>query len=239
MNAQLQHMTYTCGGAQNSAEGLEQCLRLGPCDAAHRVLILLPLFDEMNRTRRTILQTMRALDGHGVATYMPDLPGCNESMSPLAEQDIASWRSAAARAADTFGATHILSLRGGCLLDDGPGLPVLRIAPVKGASLIKTLVRTQIASDKEAGITSSSDGLAQTALSGTVLLAGNIISGQLWADMDSAVPANQDNITELALPDIHGSALWLRAEPRYDARMADALAHAVNAWCRQASGGLL
>ena len=221
------HMSYIYAGGQ------EQCLCFGPKDAARRILILPPLFDEMNRTRRTLVQAMRELAARGIASCLPDYPGCNESMAALEQQSIDGWRGAVTSAADLFGATHVFSVRGGGLLDDVPGLPVMRLASAKGASLVKTLVRTQIAGDKETGILSTADGLAQQALTGTVALAGNVFSAQLWADLDNAVPIENELISEMDLTDIQGSALWLRAEPGYDQGMAAALAEALNAWSIQ------
>ncbi len=222
------HTAYTYGGGQ------EQCLCFGPQDASRRILMLLPLFDEMNRMRRTAVQAMRSAAHAGIATCLPDLPGCNESTAPLALQNLHFWRSAVAASARMFGATHIMSVRGGCLIDSAPDLPVLRMAPVKGSSLIKTLVRTQIASDKESGIISTADSLAQQALSRTVLLAGNEIAAHLWSDLDSAVPEQRPDSEELALADIGGSALWLRAEPQYDPAMAKAWAQALDEWSARA-----
>jgi hypothetical protein len=228
VNALPRHIAYVYGGGQ------EQCLCFGPTNATRRILILPPLFDEMNRTRRTLVQTMRELAAREVVTCLPDYPGCNDSMAALAQQSISSWRGAVVRAADIFAATHVFSVRGGGLMDDAPSLPVMRLAAVKGTSLVKTLTRAQIASDKESGIPTTADGLAQQALSGTVALAGNMLSAQLWSDLDSAVPAQSDLISEMNLADIQSSALWLRAEPGYDADMAAALAEALDVWSVQA-----
>jgi hypothetical protein len=228
MNALPRHAIYQYGG------GHEQCLCFGPDDAERRILILPPLFDEMNRTRHTLVQAMRVLAVRSIASCLPDYPGCNESNAALAQQSINSWRGAIVSAANSFGVTHIFSVRGGGLLDDAPGLPVIRLASVKGASLVKILVRTQIASDKESGIPTTADGLAQQALSGTVTLAGNVLSAQLWSDLDSALPAQSHMISEMHLADVQGSALWLRAEPGYNADMSAALAEALDTWSAQA-----
>jgi hypothetical protein len=226
-SGQLRHIQYAASQSQ------EHCLCLGPLDAARRIIILPPLFDEMNRMRRTLVQAMRSLAERGIASCLPDLPGCNDSLSPLDMQSIESWCAAVLSASQAFGATHVFSMRGGCLLDDAARLPAIRLAPIKGASLIKTLVRAQIASDKEAGITSTSDALAQKVLSGSVHLSGYTLSAQLWSDLESAVPAGQ-TVQEIALDTIAGSALWLRAEPDYSADMAAALARVLDEWSQSA-----
>lgn len=224
MTALPQHRSYiTVGGAENS-------LCFVPSGAKRRILIVPPLFDEMNRMRRTLLQTMRIMSASGIASCLPDLPGLGESTAALSAQSIAGWRSALKSAAQMWDATHIFSVRGGCLLEDDCAVPIMRLVPVKGASLVKTLVRAQIASNKESGVPSTADGLAQQALSGTVMLAGNIFTAQLWADLDGAVPAERPGISEMNLADIQGTALWLRAEPGYDAAMAAALAKVLDDW---------
>jgi hypothetical protein len=225
LSAQPRYIRYDALGNQ------EHCLCFGPMNAKRRIIILPPLFDEMNRMRRTLVQAMRALAELGIASCLPDLPGCNESVSSLKDQSIETWRAAASSASRAFIATHVFSIRGGCLLDDVLQLPAIRLAPVKGASLIKTLVRAQIASDKEAGITSTSEALAQKALTGSVHLSGYILSAQFWSDLDSAVLTGQA-VREIALETVAGSALWLRAEPGYNADMAEILAQVLDEWSR-------
>ena len=53
---------------------------------ALRVLILPALFDEANKLRRFTVQVMRKLDAAGVDSFLPDLPGCNESLQPVENQ---------------------------------------------------------------------------------------------------------------------------------------------------------
>lgn len=224
MTALPQHRTYTTVG------GAEHSLCFIPSDAKRRILIVPPLFDEMNRMRRTLVQTMRMLAESGIAACLPDLPRLGDSTAMLSTQSIAGWRSAVESACQMWDATHIFSVRGGCLLEDACAPPIMRLAPAKGASLVKTLVRAQIATNKESGVPSTADGLAQQALSGTVMLAGNIFTAQLWADLDGAVPTERLGISEMNLADIQGTALWLRAEPGYDAAMAATLAKVLDDW---------
>ena len=58
------------------------------------MLIVPPLLAEMNRLRRLIATTMRALDMHGIDSFAPDLPGTNESTAPLYSQSLHTWRAA-------------------------------------------------------------------------------------------------------------------------------------------------
>jgi len=230
VNAQLRHGSYT---PHDNSEYLLICdaSDAGAKKSADkgRLLIIQPLFDEMNRTRHTLAQAMRSMAGRDIASAVPDLPGLNESEAPLEAQSLSIWKNAITAAAAEYGATHILSIRGGCLIDD-IGLPVMRLAPVKGASLLKKMIRTRIAGDKEAGTATSEEGLTSRARLQNVELAGNIISPILWNELEKAEPADSEMAQEVKSADISGSALWLRAEPQYDADMAAGLAKAVYNW---------
>src|SRR3546814_12255013 len=78
------------------------------------VLIVPPLFEEANRTRRTLVLAMRALAAEGLSALLPDLPGQNESPIPLVEADLTRWSVALARVVDGIGGPVVVaSLRGG------------------------------------------------------------------------------------------------------------------------------
>ena len=81
-----------------------------------RLLVLPGWFDEANKMRRQTVEVMRRLDLAGIDSMLPDLPGCNESEMPLAEQTLEDWRAAADAAARHFNATNVLAIRGGALL---------------------------------------------------------------------------------------------------------------------------
>ncbi len=231
----MQHLHYLYSGSQ------EYTIGFGPVDTARSLLIIPPLFDEMNRMRRVLVSAMRDLALRGVASVMPDLPGCNESLSPLVDQDLECWRGAIVAAAQAFGATHIVSVRGGSLIDDGPGtLPHWRLAPVNGGSLLKTMLRTRMAGDKEAGIASSMDSLLEKGRREPTELAGNIISPAMLASLEAGEPAELNELTIATLgsdgDSINGSALWLRAEPQDDAAMAASLAEHLDRWSASCGG---
>lgn len=214
----------------NIAGQSEYCLRFGPVDADRKILLVPPLFEEMNRTRRMMVEAMRHLAAHDVASVLPDLPGCNESRAALATQSIESWRRAICDAADQFAATHVASIRGGCLLDDAPDLPVWRLAPAKGASLLKTLLRTRISADKEAGITTSAEQLMAAGRDHGLDLAGHALGPALLAGLEKATPSARDGITEAMLTDIAGTPLWLRSEPGDSPEMSAAMAMHIHQW---------
>jgi hypothetical protein len=214
----------------NTAGQSEYGLRSGPADADRIVLILPPLFDEMNRTRRMMVEAMRHLAKRDVASLLPDLPGSNESRTALSEQSMESWRRAASDAAIQSKATHVLSIRGGSLLDDATGLPICRLAPVKGASLLKTLLRARISADKEAGLVTSAEQLIIEGQRHGLNLAGHAIGPAMLGDLEKAIPILSDATTEAALSDVAGTTLWLRSEPSDSPEMSAALAGYIDQW---------
>lgn len=201
-------------------------------EASRRILIIPPLFDEMNRCRRMLVQAMRGLAERGAGGILIDLPGCNESLAALGNQSLSTWREAVGAAAAQLCATHIASLRGGALVDDGAtNLPHWRLAPAKGSSLFKTMIRTRIAGDKEAGKAASETGLMEAAKTGPIELAGNMLGPAMVAELASAEPAEVAQLTLRALgQDIAGSTLWLRAEPQDDPAMSAAIAADLDQW---------
>ena len=66
------------------------------------MLILPALFDEANKLRHFTVEVMRRLDAAGIDSFLPDLPGCNESRAPLETQTLTGWREAAEAAAGLF-----------------------------------------------------------------------------------------------------------------------------------------
>lgn len=206
--------------------------------SSRQILIIPPLFDEMNRCRRMLVQAMRGMAERGVGSQLLDLPGCNESVVALEEQSLATWREAVSAAASQLGATHIASLRGGALIDDGvTNLPHWRLAPANGSSLLKTMIRTRIAGDKEAGKATSEAGLMDTAKTAPIELAGNILGPAMVAELASAKPAEIAKLTLRALgQDVAGSTLWLRAEPQDDPVMSAAIAADLDQWSASCGG---
>ncbi len=186
-----------------------------------RLLIVPALFDEANRMRRFTVEVMRRLDGAGIDSALPDLPGCNESLSPLEAQTPSSWRAAMALAAAHFGATHVLGIRGGALLTP-EGLPAWHYAPAKPGSILRQLIRSRILASREAGISESQDGLLEIGLSRGLELSGFRLGAPFLREFQAMAPPT--GATEIAQDSIGGGALWLRAEPAEDPHQADALA---------------
>jgi hypothetical protein len=218
------HKYYSTAGQS------EYCLRFGPADGERTILIVPPMFDEMNRTRRMMVEAMRCLAERNVASLLPDLPGCNESQAALSAQSMERWRLAVSKVGKQLEATHVVSIRGGSLLDDAAGLPICRLAPVKGASLLKTLLRARISADKEAGLVTSAEQLIIEGQRHGLNLAGHAIGPAMLGDLEKAIPVLSDAITEAALPEVAGVALWLRSEPGDSPEMSAALAGYIDQW---------
>lgn len=190
---------------------------------AHRLLIVPALFDEANKLRRLTVEVMRRLDGAGIDSILPDLPGTNESRQPLEHQTPGCWRAAILAAAAHFRATHVLSFRGGALLLP-QGLPGWRYAPVKGATILRQMLRSRILVAREAGLKETQDGLLAEAAQRGIELAGYRLGASFMLAFESLVPAVSTNVSDIEQDMLGGSGLWLRAEPGDDRHQADTLA---------------
>lgn len=190
---------------------------------AIRVLVVPALFDEANRLRRHTAETMRRLDIRGIDCFLPDLPGTGESLREPDTVCLSDWRMAMIAAARHFGATHAFAIRGGALVR--PDLPGPDLAPVKGASILRQMVRMRVLSAREAGREEAADNVLRQGLGEGIALAGYRLCAGMVRELNEALP--QDGRSVISQGDIGGGALWLRAEPDEDAAQADALASRV------------
>lgn len=188
---------------------------------ACRLLIVPALFDEGNRLRRLTVEVMRRMDATGIDCFLPDLPGCNESMQLLELQDTADWIDAMLSAARCFGATHVLGIRGGCLFTPS-GLATFHYAPVEGDTVLRQMLRARVLASREAGREERRDALADLARGEGIDLGGYSISAGLFAQLETLKPNQHARV--ISQDDIGGSGLWLRAEPGDSRKQADALA---------------
>lgn len=201
---------------------LSSGLSRGVHDAARpcRLLIVPALFDEANRLRRFTVEVMRRLDRAGIDSVLPDFPGTNESLLPLETQDARLWGEAMAAAAHRFAATHVLGIRGGCLFT--PDLPAFHYAQLKGAQILRGMLRARMLASREAGLEESREMLTERARSEGIVLAGYPLGSGLFRDLENREPGPGAHV--IPQDRIGGSGLWLRAEPDEDAAQADALA---------------
>ena len=206
-------------------------------DAAReaRLLVIPPLFDEANKLRRTLVEVMRRLDASGIDCVLPDFPGCNESLAPLAEQSLEGWRVASASAAEHFSATGVLAVRGGALLKPS-GLPGWVYAPQDGPKTLRSMVRARIIATKEAGSPETREQIEAEGRANGIALAGWQIGPTMFAELETAkLPPPEDGVSVVEQETIGGRPPWLRAGPDYDPAQADALAAIIAVAMRQAA----
>jgi hypothetical protein len=187
-----------------------------------RVLVLPAWFDESNKLRHFTVEIMRRLHGSGIDSFLPDLPGCNESLAPLEKQTLEEWRSAAASAARHFAATHVLTIRAGAMLAP-ESLPGWRYAPQAAVSQLRSLLRARVLASREAGIDEDREALLAEGRQNGLALAGYRLGAEMIAQLaESELGGGKQR--DIAQGDVGGPGLWLRAEPDHDPRQADALA---------------
>ncbi|MBV9841165.1 MAG: hypothetical protein JOY99_06485 [Sphingomonadaceae bacterium] len=202
-------VAYETGGAR------EWMLARGPAENVARLLILQPLFEEMNRTRALLADLQRGLADAGIASFLVDLPGTGESERALETVRFIDWRRAAQDAAVAVGAIDgVVALRGGCLLDDAIAAPRWRLSPVAGAAVVRDL-------ERETGET-------------RVPLAGYAADAALIAALSGAVPLGAARTIRLNAGEadrlIGASPPWRRSEPVRDAALAAALVDDIAGW---------
>lgn len=193
----------------------EWMMHIAPAVRADKppVLLIPPLFEEMNRLRALMAGVMRALAAAGHACALPDLPGTGESERPLDTCGWDDWREAVEAAAASLTPTPIIAaFRGGCLLDEVDGIGHWWLTPVAGAMLIRDMDRAERA--------------------GGAPDAGYPIRAPLRAAVAAAEPVAVSPLRTMRLASdpgpadakLEGAALWRRSEPGDDAALAQAIA---------------
>ena len=186
-----------------------------------RLLVLPAWFDEANKLRRQTVEVMRRLDLSDIDSFLPDLPGCNESTAGLTDRTLMEWREAASAAARYFDATHVLTVRAGALLAP-QGLTGWRYAPTGGRQTLRGMLRARTIASREAGTIERTEDLRELARDKGIELAGWNIGAVMFRELETAEPA--DGLVDIEQSSLGGSALWLRAEPDEDPQQADVLA---------------
>lgn len=205
------------------AAGRPECALTFDRGRALRVLVLPAWFEEGNKLRRFTAEVMRRFDGAGIDSFLPDLPGCNESLAPLVDQTIESWRAETAEAAAYFAATHVLAIRAAAAI--APDLPGWRYAPTAASSQLRSLLRARVLSSREAGREEDREALLEAGRTGGLELAGYRLGGPMIAALAATeLPPPATCQRDIVQGDLGGAGLWLRAEPDHDPRQADALA---------------
>ena len=198
--------------------GGEPILHYGPADGP-QLLVLQPLFEEMNRCRALVAALCRGLAAQGIGCWQPDLPGCGDSVRALETVGWGDWTTAiddarALIAGETGGTTHgAVSIRGGALLDAAAARR-WRLSPVAGKSLFTDLRRAGLLAS---GAYALGDGLSEPLGRADTKGAARIV--RLAGDEREA-----DRHVE-------GPIVWRRSEPVAAPDLAAVLADDIAAWC--------
>lgn len=222
------------------ADRKELCL-CAATRSSRRVMLVPPLFDEMNRMRKMLVDVMHILETLEVASFLPDLPGTNESLIALEQVTLSDWQRAIQACAQQHDISHIASFRAGALTVTAmENAHHWVFSPVKGATILRTMMRTKVAADRESGLNTSLADLSAQAEAGPLELAGNIIGSELFAQLNAAeIPdlknqrivhlESENKSCDMQIP---GSALWLRAEPDEDPVLSSAIAENIARWIK-------
>lgn len=227
------HATYLWRGADE---------RLFVVGEGRDVLILPALFAEANRTRAFTVALARKLAVEGMRCTLPDLPGTLESTRTIEKVSWSDWCGAVEQVTGSLDQPVVVAIRGGALLP-ARDAPRLHFASTSGDRLLRDLLRSRLASDKEAGLPTTMAALSGTVASGPQQLAGFDLTPTLTRPLSEAqiVPdAVEVRMTTDAAPadrQIEGTYLWRRAEPGRDDTMAAALAQVVIEWSAQCAAG--
>ena len=202
-----------------SLPGGEPMLHYGAGDGP-QIIVLQPLFEEMNRCRLVVATLSRALAARGFGCWLPDLPGCGDSARALESVGWNDWLKAVLDssrlvATDTGQAPFgTIAIRGGALLDRG-GTRRWRFSPVTGASLMTDLRRSGL--------------LAR----GAYPLAGPLAEAVGRAEADTAAETRTVRLDGDERPcdlRVAGPAVWRRPEPLAAPELAALLADDIAAW---------
>jgi len=192
-----------------------------------RLLIIPALFDEGNKLRRFTVETMRRLDAAGIDTFLPDLPGTNESLARHGAQDLATWRSAVDQAARHFRANQVLAIRGGALVAP-THVRGAHYAATTGMKTLRALLRAHVMQRREAGVHVTIDNALTTGRAEGLSMVGYDCSARLIRDLEAARPPEPELLVEQS--QLQGPGLWLRTEPSEDAQQSLLLARIISGW---------
>ena len=207
------------------------------------VLLVPPLFEELNRCRALLAGVMRGLADRGLRAVLPDLPGTGESPRELQDVVWEDWSGAiAAVAADlaTDGKPPLLaSVRGGALIDGEAGaIARWRFAPATGASLTRDLLRARQAILPEKARAEEIDAEASASITE---FAGYSIPPALYSSLRDATLRDRPPTRIVRLESdpadaelkLAGKPLWRQSEPGNDPALASRLASDIADWHQQ------
>lgn len=218
------------------------CIVRGPADGP-QLLIVPPLFEEMNRTRMLLAEVGRQLSRQGIGSWLPDLAGTGDSELPFGAVSWAMWRESVQAVCKLMTTSHgiqpdLLAVRGGALLADAAEASSrYLLAPVaSGERLLRELLRTRLAADQERGASSTLAALEARLANEIVEIGGYPISPALAADLRAATLPTFDPTRTAVLTggtgdhQLDGPPVWRQAEPAAAPALARAIANDLAAW---------
>lgn len=193
---------------------------------ARAILIVPPLFEEMNRTRALVAAVMRRLARQGHSCWLLDLGGTGESEAALGAMRWEDWRHdvtfAAAHIAEQAGRPLVASLRGGALIDDcAAARGWWRLTPLDGAAVGRDMARSGLAGGVEWAGYAPAPALREALEAAKPAPVGPLRTVRLASDV---APADAK---------LEGPALWRRSEPGNSAELAEAIAEDIKRWSLQ------
>lgn len=175
------------------------CLRFSPARSVRRrVLIVPPFAEEMNKCRRLLADTGRALSRLGCEVLLPDLSGTGDSAGGFGEATWSNWSmdvvglSRWLELSTPEAAPSVLTVRSGALLLSNKGVVsnarVVAWQPVvDGARLLQQFLRLRVMAEKFSGKPASVSGLMQRLHEGrSVEVAGYTVSSELANGLETA-----------------------------------------------------
>ena len=179
------------------------------------ILIIPPLFEELNRSRAILARQSRALADRGFEVVLPDLTGTGDSFGELADATVAVWGKNIEAVADWMenrglSLTGFIAVRAGSLLLDSLlnrfSIAVLWSPIAKGSLVTNALVRLRLAGEMTSSADSKAvrdDFLNEMRDCGSVEIAGYEITEALYKSISNATFDLQNtNRTEVYCIDV-------------------------------------
>lgn len=204
------------------------------------LLLIPPLFEELNRCRALITGVMHGLAAAGFQAVLPDLPGSGESPRSLVDVGWEDWTGALGLVSFDLQARNrtpfVASFRGGCLLEQQAGAAARwRFAPAAASALVRDLVRAK-QSTLPARV--SAEELETQARGEVTEFAGYAIPPAIFSGLAGATIGEEDPVRTVRLETdpapadlkLSGKPLWRQSEPGNDPVLAVALAADLVEW---------